>query len=186
MKKLWVDRKRCLGCKTCELQCAVERNSLSRVLFEAIREDPLPFARVAVCGEDSPFPLQCRHCGQATCLTACPSGALQRDEERGFVFIDQNICRGCWMCVMSCPFGCITPSSAFHVAVKCDACMHMDAPACVAGCPTGALLYGDEADYGKVLAERRGTVALWIGHIAASTNAGEISLDCITQEDNRE
>jgi carbon-monoxide dehydrogenase iron sulfur subunit len=186
MKRIWIDRKRCLGCKTCELQCAVERNSLSRTLFEAIREDPLPLARVAVCGGQSPFPLQCRHCEQAACLSACPSGALQRNDEQGLVFIDQTRCRGCWMCVMSCPFGCIIPSAAFHVAVKCDACMHMDAPACVAGCPTGALLYGDEAGYGKVLAKRRGTVALWVAEETASAGAGALSLESIVGEENRE
>ena len=184
MKRIWIDRGACLGCKTCELQCAVERNSLSRNLPEAVKEDPLPIARVGVYGSsEQPFPLQCRHCEQATCLTACPSGALQRDEERGLIFIDQNRCRGCWMCVMSCPFGAIVPSAAFHVALKCDACMHMDEPACVAGCPTGALKYGDETEYNRVLARKRGDIALWAAGTAP--HATSVSLDCLAQEDTK-
>jgi Fe-S-cluster-containing hydrogenase components 1 len=162
------------------VQCAVERNSLSRTLREAVREEPRPFARVKVGGSSTaPFPLQCRHCGQASCLAACPSGALSRNEEHGLVTIDQNACRGCWMCVMSCPFGAIIPSADFQAAFKCDACIHMDEPACVAGCPTGALLFVDEREFGKVLARRRKAVALWIDE---DTKTG-VSLDCVAQED---
>ena len=88
------------------------------------------------------------------------------------------------MCVMACPFGAVTPSAAFHVAMKCDACMHMDEPACVAGCPTGALKYGDEAEYNKVLAKKRGTIALWVEE-ANESQKTSVSLDCLAQEDTK-
>jgi carbon-monoxide dehydrogenase iron sulfur subunit len=177
MKRVWVDRDKCLGCKTCELQCAVERNSASRTLRGAILEDPKPLARVSVFGATGhSFPIQCRHCQDATCLKACPSGALQRDPEMDNVFIDQEKCRGCWMCVMTCPFGAVVPSAGFKVAIKCDACMHMEEPACVASCPTGALVYGDEASYEKVLAGRRGRIALF-----AAADAKIISLDFVRE-----
>jgi carbon-monoxide dehydrogenase iron sulfur subunit len=177
MKRVWVDRDKCLGCKTCELQCAVERNSASRTLAGAILEQPKPVARVSVCGESGhSFPIQCRHCEDATCLKACPSGALQRDPEKGTTFIDQAKCRGCWMCVMTCPFGAVVPSAAFKVAIKCDACVHMEEPACVASCPTGALVYGDEAGYEKVLADRRGRIALF-----AVADSKIISLDFVRE-----
>ncbi len=177
MKRVWVDRDKCLGCKTCELQCAVERNSASRTLAGAILEDPKPVARVGVFGATGQsFPIQCRHCEDATCLKACPSGALQRDPEKENVFIDQAKCRGCWMCVMTCPFGAVVPSAAFKVAIKCDACMHMEEPACVASCPTGALVYGDEAGYEKVLAGRRGRIALF-----AAADSKIISLDFVRE-----
>ncbi len=182
MKRIWIDRALCLGCKTCELQCAVERNSVSCTLRGALEEEPRPFPRVKVSGTTAnPFPVQCRHCEQATCLAACPSGALHRDEEAGLIVIDQNRCRGCWMCVMSCPFGAVVPSRAFHVAFKCDACIHMDEPACVAGCPTGALLYADEDEYARVLARRRGAVALWVDEDKTTG----VSLDCIAVEEEQ-
>lgn len=75
------------------------------------------------------------------------------------------------MCVMTCPFGAVTPVATYRVAAKCDACMHMDEPACVSGCPTGALRLGDEADYQKTLAARRGAVALWVAERAAAHHA---------------
>jgi len=184
MKRIWIDRARCLGCKTCELQCAVERNSLSRTLPGAAQESPLPMARVKVGGTNAaPFPLQCRHCEDAPCLTACPSGALRREETDGLISLNQEICRGCWMCVMSCPFGVVMPSAAYNVAVKCDSCLHMDRPACVEGCPTNALSYGDEADFSKILAKRRESVALWVNDDSTTSKPG-VSLDCFAQEDN--
>ena len=30
MKRIWVDKDKCVGCKTCEIQCAVERQSEAR------------------------------------------------------------------------------------------------------------------------------------------------------------
>jgi carbon-monoxide dehydrogenase iron sulfur subunit len=182
MKRVWVDKDKCLGCKTCELQCAVERNSVAKTLAGAVREEPKPQARVGVYGPTGgSFPLQCRHCEDAACLKACPAGAAQRDSGKGNIFIDQAKCRGCWMCVMSCPFGAVAPSAAYKVAVKCDACFQMEEPACVAACPTGALLHGEEEDYDKVLAAKRGRIALFIDQAAAAKPGQKISLDFVRE-----
>jgi carbon-monoxide dehydrogenase iron sulfur subunit len=178
MKRVWVDKDRCLGCKTCELQCAVERNSVSRTLVGAVQESPKPIARVGVFGASGrSFPIQCRHCEEAVCVKVCPSGAMQRQAEKGNVFVDQAKCRACWMCVMTCPFGAIVPSGAFKAAIKCDACMHMEEPACVSSCPTGALLYGDEGSYRAVLANRRSRVAA----LAVAAEGKVIGLDFVRE-----
>jgi carbon-monoxide dehydrogenase iron sulfur subunit len=178
MKRVWVDKDRCLGCKTCELQCAIERNSASRTLAGAGQESPKPVARVGVFGATGrSFPIQCRHCDDAVCVKACPSGAMQSHPEKGNIFVDQAKCRACWMCVMTCPFGAVIPSGAFKAAIKCDACMHMEEPACVSSCPTGALLYGDEASYDEVLARRRNRIAAW----AVSADARIIGLDLMRE-----
>lgn len=178
MKRVWVDRDKCLGCKTCELQCAVERNSASKRLALAVHEEPKPSARVGVFGPTgSSFPLQCRHCQDATCLMACPSGAMQRDPETRITRVDQDKCRGCWMCVMSCPFGAVIPSAVFKTALKCDACVNMEQPACVASCPTGALVYGDEEAYARVLSAKRGRIAAYVATIPGSRQSHAISLD---------
>jgi anaerobic carbon-monoxide dehydrogenase iron sulfur subunit len=182
MKRVWVDRDKCLGCKSCELQCAVERNSVSKKLAGAILEDPKPVARVGVFGPTgASFPLQCRHCQDATCLMACPNGAMQRDAEKATTFVAQDKCRGCWMCVMSCPFGAVTPIAEYKVAMKCDACMHMEQPACVTACPTGALVYGDEETYGKVLRAKRGRIAVYAKSVSALGQATIISLDVLKE-----
>lgn len=176
MKTIWVDKDKCMGCKSCELQCAIERDSVSRTLTGAVLETPKPLARVSVeGGSESSFPIQCRHCQDAVCLKACPSGAMQRDEEQDKVFIDQARCRGCWMCVMSCPFGAVIPSAAYKTAVKCDGCRQMEEPACVGACPTGALFYGDETEFWQVLQARRQRVA------AFACRAGGISLDRVRE-----
>lgn len=156
MNKIWVDRAKCTGCKTCEIACATERDSVGRTLLTAIKEEHHPIARVGVFGETGEaFPLQCRQCEDAPCLKACPSGALARDEETNTVHIDAVKCVGCWMCVMSCPFGVITPSEDYHVAMKCDACYHMERPACVAACPTGALMRCTEEEFATYLKNKK-------------------------------
>ena len=156
----------------------IERNSVSKRLSGAVLEDPKPVTRVGVFGPTgASFPLQCRHCQDATCLMACPSGAMQRDAEKGITFVAQDKCRGCWMCVMSCPFGAVTPSAKFKTAMKCDACMHMEQPACVASCPTGALVYGDEETYIKVLTAKRGNIAVYITSVPTPSQSHVLSLD---------
>ena len=54
----------------------------------------------------------CKHCAQAGCLEACPTGAIYRTEF-GTVNINQDICNGCRYCVSACPFGVV----AFNVYV---------------------------------------------------------------------
>ena len=46
----------------------------------------------------------CKHCHNAPCLEACPTGALFRTEF-DTVVVQQDICNGCGYCVPACPFG---------------------------------------------------------------------------------
>jgi len=46
----------------------------------------------------------CKHCTNAGCLEACPTGAIIRNEFDS-VFIQPDVCNGCGYCVVSCPFG---------------------------------------------------------------------------------
>lgn len=169
MRQVWVDSQKCLGCKSCELACAVERNSVTKNLAGAVLESPKPMPRVGVYGPSgSSFPIQCRHCQDAACLKACPSGAMQRDSDSGLTVVDQVKCRACWMCVMSCPFGAVSPHRGYKVAHKCDACKDMEAPACVAACPTKALIYGEERDYDKLRVTRSVLLSVQIRKAAVS------------------
>ncbi|MDA8226768.1 MAG: 4Fe-4S dicluster domain-containing protein [Desulfitobacterium hafniense] len=155
-KRIFVDQRRCLGCKTCELRCAVERNSLSKALISAVHEDVLPRPRVYVEWDgEKPAPIQCRHCEDAPCLEICSTGAMKRDTATGSTYIDGNKCISCWMCVMVCPYGVIAPAAEKHCADKCDQCFRMAQPYCVASCPTGALMEVSLEEYELELAERR-------------------------------
>ena len=60
---------------------------------------------------------------------------------------------------MACSFGAVRPLTGFKVAAKCDACVDMVEPACVAACPTGALFEGDQDAYRRVLSARQSRTA---------------------------
>src|SRR5207245_2823995 len=51
----------------------------------------------------------CKHCEEAGCLEACPTGSIVRTET-GTVFTQDDVCNGCGYCVVSCPFGVIDRS----------------------------------------------------------------------------
>ncbi|MHB1653675.1 MAG: 4Fe-4S dicluster domain-containing protein [Desulfitobacteriaceae bacterium] len=156
MKRIFVDQSHCLGCKTCELRCAVERGSVSKVLSEAVHESVLPRPRVYVQWDgENPFPIQCRHCEDAPCLEICSTGAMQRDDKTGCVFINSEKCLSCWMCVMVCPYGVIAPAVEKHTADKCDQCFQMVEPYCVAACPNKALQLLTPEEYEVKLQEKR-------------------------------
>lgn len=140
MKELLIRAERCLGCRSCELACAVE-HSTGKNLLAAIKEKPLPQYRVQVTSDGkSSLPLQCRNCEDAPCLSACLTGALHRDP-RGVVLCESDLCIGCWMCIMVCPFGIINQNNSERRIVKCDRCPEREIPACVTACPSGALSY---------------------------------------------
>jgi carbon-monoxide dehydrogenase iron sulfur subunit len=105
--------------------------------------------------EDGSIPLQCRHCKDAPCLDACSTGALRKDPETETVIYDDSKCITCWMCVMICPFGIISPSSERGMILKCDRCFDMEGPYCVEACPTDALMFIDTADLEEVAKEKR-------------------------------
>jgi anaerobic carbon-monoxide dehydrogenase iron sulfur subunit len=158
LPEIVVDPRRCMACRSCEMACAINRDSVARTLAGAIREEITPTPRVTVQGNERiSMPVQCRHCEEAPCLDTCPSGALYRHAD-GRVLFSDNKCIGCWMCVASCAFGAIKPSAAGKVAIKCDACFGMERPFCVEACPTGALAYLETADLRKVAKRKAGDI----------------------------
>jgi len=144
MKGMLVVRAhRCLGCKACEIACAVEHSN-SKNLYEAIHESPSPSPRVDVAvGETFVAPLQCRQCEDAPCITICPTNALRRADKESPVVIEQDLCIGCKWCILACPFGVITLDDKSNTIIKCDQCFDRlqrgELPACACACPTGAL-----------------------------------------------
>ena len=154
MKTILVDMDLCVGCRTCELQCATERVSKSKEFVKAALENPAPKPRIDVQtnGEEN-LPIQCRQCDDMPCYYACPSGAIYVDEETEKVVIDHEKCIGCWMCVMVCPFAAVNVHDG--LADKCDQCIFMDYPVCVDSCPTGALKYVESEDESREIKVNR-------------------------------
>ncbi len=157
MKTVFVNPEKCIGCRHCEVACAIE-HSQSKDLFKMFEEVPLsePRIHVEVGVNFLTFPNRCRHCDPAPCMQVCPTGALHRDEETGSVLVNYNSCIGCAMCAMVCPFDIITFNKVWNVNfdhevnAKCDHCIDRQRegrePACVEACKTGALEFGEVND----------------------------------------
>ena len=165
MKDLIIRPERCLGCRSCEIACAIA-HSESKNLFSAIGEKPFPKKRINlehIPGLGVSLPITCRHCNDAPCVSVCPTKALYQDETNGTVGYNPESCVDCWICSMVCPrfvslykmilvMGCWTSSMNHNreiisrqaeAGIKCDLCESRDLPACVEACPTHALIFSE-------------------------------------------
>ena len=99
----------------------------------------------------------CKHCHNAPCLEACPTGALFKTEF-DTVVVQQDICNGCGYCVPACPFGVVDLSTTDGKAHKCTLCYDRLKgglePACAKSCPTDSIQFGELSDLQHRAAER--------------------------------
>jgi len=88
----------------------------------------------------------CKHCENAGCLEACPTGSIVRTEFGG-VYIQPDICNGCAYCVVACPFGVVQRNPDDGRAFKCTFCYDRQKagliPACAKACPTESIQFGE-------------------------------------------
>ena len=135
---IMADAGKCIGCRTCEVACAVshQQNQDCAALSPAEM-----VSRIRVI-KDQAFTtaVACHQCEDAPCANVCPVPAIRR--ERGHIFVEQSRCIGCKSCMLACPFGAmrVVAQESQVQAIKCDLCWHRDnGPACVEACPTHAL-----------------------------------------------
>ncbi len=159
-----VDVTYCVGCRKCEWACH-ESNELGGAEMSDFenaieidhkrRPDPKNFTVVngyESCGierKDCFVKVQCMHCLDPACASACIVGALRKTDE-GPVTYDADKCIGCRYCMVACPFQ--IPSYEYDDALaprvmKCTFCFEQklkagERPACVEICPEGALRFG--------------------------------------------
>ncbi len=151
MKEVFVRLDRCMGCKSCEMACAVE-HSKSKDLLRSVSEKPGPVRRVYVeMAEGQKIPLVCRHCEDAPCVAVCRTGAMSQDPRSGIVDRNEDSCVGCWMCAMICPYGVIGRHKEVRIAVKCDRCKSMEVPACVRACPSKTLVFATQREFVEMM-----------------------------------
>jgi len=161
------DSTLCIGCKACEVACkewngvaadgleftgfsydntgALGHSTWRHVKF--VEQEPLAglggnAPDFAAWGFSSDV---CKHCEQAGCLEACPTGAIVRTEFGG-VFIQPDVCNGCAYCIVTCPFGVVEENKSDGRAFKCTFCYDRQKvglrPACATACPTESIKFG--------------------------------------------
>ena len=174
----FTDTTLCIGCKACEVACkewnALPADNLSltgmsydntgglsahtwrHVAFvEQIRGDG-----ATAPGAQAHWRMMsdvCKHCDNAPCQEACPTGALFRTEF-DTVVVQQDICNGCGYCVPACPFGVIGLDEIGGKAHKCTLCYDRLKgglePACAKSCPTDSIQFGELSDLHRRAADR--------------------------------
>lgn len=150
MKSLMVYAEKCNGCLTCVLACAAAHSPAGSIVGAMLDGTPARIFIQAVKGR--PVPVTCRHCEEPACAEACMTGAMQKDPQTGLVSNEghEQVCVGCWMCVMACPYGAVTAyPGEKKQALKCDGCPGLEEPACVKACPNGALVYEEAGEYAE-------------------------------------
>jgi formate dehydrogenase iron-sulfur subunit len=162
----------CIGCKACEVACkewnhipadgftftgnsydntgSLGASTWRHVMF---LEQPIALGPQTT-GTEDPFRWLflsdvCKHCENAGCLEACPTGAIVRTDV-GSVFVQPDVCNGCGYCVVSCPFGVVDKNHEVGTAFKCTFCYDRQReglkPACAKACPTESIRFGEIND----------------------------------------
>jgi formate dehydrogenase iron-sulfur subunit len=184
----YTDTTVCIGCKACEVACkqwnqlpadgfhwtgnsydnTADLSATSWRHVKFIEQFPEPSGQrqsLEVLPNHEPAQARwlmmsdvCKHCVNAPCQQACPTGAIVHNEFIN-VYIQADICNGCSYCVAACPFGVITRAAPFTLpspakgedkvsghAHKCTLCYDRQrdglVPACAKACPTASIQFG--------------------------------------------
>ncbi|MGD9211931.1 MAG: 4Fe-4S binding protein [Desulfobacteraceae bacterium] len=153
---LFQDVRKCIGCRSCEVQCKTNKNlPLGPKPCQIVQVGP---KMVGGLPRSAFVFMPCYHCEKPWCVAACPTGAMQKRAEDGIVFVDSETCVGCKACIRACPWGAPQWDALTRKVVKCDYCKdRLDQglePACVTVCPTHCLTFGRVEDTTGILRRR--------------------------------
>jgi molybdopterin-containing oxidoreductase family iron-sulfur binding subunit len=182
-----IDLSRCFGCQTCTLACKSKNNLPKGMIWNRVLT--IGGSHIDTAAGTFPndirmqhLPINCQHCDNPPCVSACPTGASYKRAEDGIVLVDADKCIGCRMCMVACPYNARTfnwkepeyyvgyalgdidaPTHQFNTVEKCDFCAHRlakgEEPACMQLCPGRARYWGDlddpNSDIRKVIQGRQ-------------------------------
>jgi formate dehydrogenase iron-sulfur subunit len=161
-----IDITRCVGCARCVAACkaaaglpwredqpatgpearlASSNPSVVRAVRAQVVTESLLGPRTQRCRRY--VKVQCMHCLEPACASACFMGALRKRED-GAVVYDPDRCVGCRYCMVACPFG--VPTFDWDAPLgrieKCDLCAERTArgrpTACAEACAFGGITFG--------------------------------------------
>jgi formate dehydrogenase iron-sulfur subunit len=187
----FTDATLCIGCKACEVACKqwnqlpsdgfhftghsydntshLSATTWRHVLFKEKVGD--------VGGRWLMLSDVCKHCQDAPCLQACPTGSLVYNDF-GDVYLQPDICNGCGYCIPACPFGVLGRSEIDGHAHKCTLCFDRQSddmqPACAKACPTASIQFGPVTEL-----RRRAKARVRELHARGNTNAYLYGADSI-------
>ena len=196
-----VDLSRCVGCRKCEQGC----NEVNKLLpperpFDdmlLLNEKRRPEANSYTVvnryftgksdEQDHMLPtyvkIQCMHCQDPACVSACLVGALTK-KENGTVHYDVSKCIGCRYCMVACPFE--IPAYEYFDPLtprvrKCTFCFERiekegGVPGCAAICPVEAITFGKRSSLlDQARTRMKKDPARYIDHIFGEHEVGGTS-----------
>ncbi len=190
------DLTRCAGCRTCEAACN-KANGLPQpdIPFDDLaildtKRRPTEKAYTVVNRYSDPRKkdesvfrkMQCNHCLEPSCASACLVKAYTKTPE-GPVIWNKDVCIGCRMCMMACPFS--IPAFEYHNPTspkiqKCSLCYGRikkgGKPACVEACPAEAIAFDKRRNLLNLARDRiRKNPGEYIDHIYGEHEVGGTS-----------
>ena len=189
-----IDLTKCIGCRGCQVACknwngrGVSKTEMTGNFTNPPKLNSETYTLVQFVETEEKNDLnwdfikvQCMHCKEPACASACPVGAFQKQPNGPVVYMQEK-CIGCRYCMMACPFG--VPKyewdKKYPIVQKCTFCAERIAdgmiPACAKSCAPGAIYFDDHE---KVLAEAEKRIAdrpdRYVNYIYGKDDAGGTS-----------
>jgi formate dehydrogenase iron-sulfur subunit len=148
-----IDLDRCIGCQACTVACKTG-NEVSLTDTYITVSDIVRGQAPNFWGSFAHH--RCFHCGDAPCVTVCPTGTLTK--WNGLTIVTPEKCSACGYCTDACPFK--VPHIYENHVSKCIACLELvkdgGTPWCATTCPSQAIKFGERE---KILTDAKARIA---------------------------